>query len=169
MRRLAALVALWAVFAAMGVAVGFGAVRLLQYPVAHDTGESGTQGSPARGGPVLTTPSTGTALAPTTATGHASTTSTGAATTAGAGTSTLGIHTVAGYVSASCTSGVVRMSASPNRGWEVGELSMPGRIGEVEFEQTEEREGEVSVHARCEEGRPDFFVDDSEQHATADE
>jgi hypothetical protein len=60
------------------------------------------------------------------------------------------------------------MSASPKPGWEVSELSAPGRIGEVEFEQVREPKGQISVHAWCDGDRPDFLVDDSELRGTDD-
>jgi hypothetical protein len=201
MRRLTALVALWMVFAATGVAVGFGAVRLLQDPEATAAGDARAQHQPqgwAR--TVAPLPSTGTATAHTIPAGTPSrpttsaqspgsrgtsapgpapspgparqTTVTGAPApipAPGSGASTLGIDTVAGYVSATCTSGIIRMSASPNPGWEVSELSAPNRLGEVKFEQTRGPEGEIGVAARCEGGRPNFVVDDSELNLPADD
>ena len=193
MRRVLALIVLWTLFAATGVAVGFAAARLVQEP----------QASPVRvvrPGPALQTPGS---VAPDTATGPgggaapdstsstptgtpgatasapapaapqastaapAPTTSRSPGQSPGTASSTLGIETVAGYVSATCGSGVIRMSASPNRGWEVTELSAPGPVGRAEFEQTREPEGELNVDAWCDGGRPAFAVDDSELRPSA--
>jgi hypothetical protein len=60
------------------------------------------------------------------------------------------------------------MSASPNPGWEVDELSAPGRVGTAKFDQIREPEGEISVVAQCEGGRPDFVVDDSDLNPPPD-
>ncbi len=165
------MVALWLLFAATGVAAGFGATRLLEGPTARAAPADLAEREPQDRTTVTAPPPTGATTspagrqsgfpAPSSAPSLEATTSSPAPTPASAGF-TLGIDTVAGYVSGTCASGVIRMSASPKPGWEVSELSPPGRMGEAEFEQTPEPGGEIGVNAWCEGGRPTFAVDDSE-------
>lgn len=94
-------------------------------------------------------------------------------TTPAASTSiTRGISTAGGYVSGTCADGLVRVSASPNPGWELKDISPPGRVeGEAEFEETGEGEGKVEVDVRCSGGKPTFLVqaetDDSDSSGSS--
>ena len=165
MRRVLALVALWLLFAVTGVAAGFGAARFLDGPAAR-----AAPGVVADGEVRRTTPST--AGPPSATSGTAPTVAPSASTPAtpdlrSRGT-TLGIDTLAGYASGTCTGSSIRMSASPKAGWEVTELSAPGRLGEAEFEQTRAPGGKIAVHAWCEGGRPTFVVDDTELRPRSD-
>ncbi len=171
------MVALWLLFAATGVAAGFGATRLLEGPTARAAPAVAAEREPLDRTIVTAPPPTGATTSPNrrqsgfpapSSAPRLDATSSPAPTPASGG-STLGIDTVAGYVSGTCASGVIRMSASPKPGWEVSELSPPGRMGEAEFEQAQEPGGEIGVNAWCEDGRPTFAVDDSELQPRAND
>jgi hypothetical protein len=70
------------------------------------------------------------------------------------------VATAGGFVSGSCRSGLVALSASPAVGWTLDGVTA-GRTaeGEVEFEQSGETDAKVKVRARCAAGGPKFSVE----------
>jgi hypothetical protein len=147
MRRVLLLAALWLVFAVASVGVGFTAAGLIEGPLATVAG-----------------PRAAAATTPATANGPSATASAADPPPSGA---TRGITTAGGYVSGVCEAGLIRLSASPEPGWELVELSNSDaeddpdglRGGDVEFEQAGPGTGTVSVEAWCSGGIPRFVVE----------
>ena len=186
MSRAWGLVAVWVLFAATAVGVGFTAAGLIEEPRAAAAGPEM---------PVATTPPAGArrsrAAVPPGQTPSASAqqegpnaesvgpTAAGEATTAeGSGTPstqqgpsiTKGISTVGGYVSGTCSWGVMRMSASPNAGWVLAELSGPEEErAKAEFEQAGQGGAKVEVEAWCQGGKPAFAVDGEDGDSETDD
>jgi len=132
-RRPALLTALWALFAAAAVGVGFGAAGLVGGPFTDGTGDR------------LSAQVTRTSVAP------GSTGATGAARS---------ITTRGGVVSATCVAGLVALRASPAVGWSLDRID-EGRLEVASLElRRPGRDGKVEVSARCAAGVPRFALGD---------
>jgi hypothetical protein len=165
--RRSALVALWAIFAAAAVGVGFGAAGLV--------GDPFTAGTTSGAGPAVdgTATSEGSSSPATPTASPSRQPSTGGpSTTAGpaGGPETRSLSTRGGIVSATCGTGQLQLSASPAVGWEIHDLeSGDGGEGKVRFERSEDGEGRVDVRASCDNGVPRFAIeDDSHGHGGED-
>ena len=190
MSRRFALVAVWAIFAAAAVGVGFGAAGLVGDPLTGrvSVGDPTAAGTvPADG--VSTQPSAGTetphgsSSAPgvtgepsgsqpssSVPPGEIKTTTARPAPTRSAGTAdrvvTRSLSTAGGFVSASCRSGLVRLAASPAVGWEIDRIDRDARReAKVRFERSGDADGDLEVTATCRDGRPRFALDeDLDEH-----
>jgi hypothetical protein len=159
MRRVLLLAALWLVFAVASVGVGFTAAGLIEGPLATVAGPRAVAAA---------------ATTPATAKGPSATASAAGPLPSGA---TRGIATAGGYVSGVCEGGLIRLSASPEPGWELVELSNSDteddpdglRGGDVEFEQAGAGTGAVSVEAWCSDGIPTFVVEADQDDAFDDD
>lgn len=182
MDRRAALVAVWALFAAAAVGVGFGAAGLVGDPFDDRldtagsgvpiTTESGGRSSPPEASPTAgpadpspsATPSTGS----TRSTGPRGTPATSAPTrsaTPSTVTASRTLSTRAGVVSARCRGELVQLAASPTIGWQLDSFDDGDREARVRFEQVEEDGDRVEVRATCADGRPRFAVEDEGDRA----
>jgi hypothetical protein len=155
-RRLG-LLALWAVFAAAAVGVGFAAAGLVGDPFT-DPGDEAVSlveaGAPPRGGASVPVPSAS-------ATPSGSGPGSGSAAPPARDDVVRSVTTRAGVVSGSCSGGLVTISAAPAVGWQVDELDGgPDDDADVKLEQRSGG-GEVEVGAACRDGVPRFAVDDS--------
>jgi hypothetical protein len=169
------LVALWAVFAAASVGVGFAAAGLVGDPFTDPGGAqvslAGTSGSGSTGDTSSGSPTpSGTSSTPsgsrTTPTPSRAGSSTPAVTGAG-GTHPApapvvrSLTTRGGLVSGSCTRGLVTISAAPTVGWAIKDIEGgPTQEARVRFEPTGDRDGRVEVRAHCVGGVPRFSVED---------
>jgi hypothetical protein len=144
-RRLA-LVAVWALFAAAAVGVGFGAAGLV--------GDPFTDGEVSTGGITSSAVPSTSSEAPTTSTSALTT-------TAGPRPVKRSVTVRGGLVTGTCRSGLVSLGAAPSVGWEIDDLDdEAGREARVKFERVDDGDGEVEVRARCVGGVPTFTVDD---------
>ena len=146
-----ALVALWAVFAAASVGVGFGAAGLVGDPFTDSTvgtADSGSQPAPSSGLP--------------TAEQSSATTTPGSA----GGTEAVSARTITtrgGLVSATCRGGLVRVNASPAVGWQIDEIESDDEPeARVRFEHSDDGDGRVDVKATCSAGTPRFSVEEEQ-------
>ena len=153
MDRRLALVAVWALFAAAAVGVGFGAAGLVGDPFTD--GQVSTGGQAGTGG---ATPS----LAPSTSSAAPTPTSSPTATTsAGPRAVTRSESTRGGLVTGTCRGGLVTLGAAPSVGWEIDDLDdEPEREATVKFERVDDGDGEVEVRVRCVGGVPTFSVEE---------
>ncbi|MDQ1669973.1 MAG: hypothetical protein QOE40_2034 [Actinomycetota bacterium] len=215
MNRRFALVALWAVFAAASVGVGFGAAGLVGTPFT-DVGSAsrGNQAGAANAASIPSDSSSSVATSPAedssapsksaktaksatsakanksasarrsaavraaTAAGTKRAASKsasprsratrssgggggGATKAAASATVTHGsVSTRGGYVSGTCRSGLIALSASPAVGWRLDGVSGGYSVaGEAEFEQSADSESKVKVDAWCAAGKPAFSVE----------
>jgi hypothetical protein len=161
-RRLG-LLALWAVFAAAAVGVGFAAAGLVGDPFSDPGDEAVSLVEAGAGSPSApTSPSAPAAPATPGATGApGSSGSPGAAAPPARDDVVRSLTTRAGTVSASCAQGLVTLSAAPAVGWRVDDLDGgPTREGRVRLEQGSGGSGEVEVRVACRDGVPRFAVDD---------
>jgi hypothetical protein len=130
------LVALWALFAAAAVGVGFGASGLVGQPFTADpSSDVGT---------TLGSPSPSQCSSP--------------ATSSASATSARNYTTRGGFVSATCTGRLVEVTATPATGWELDDRTT-GRVrsAKVKFEPVGDSHGaKVTVYARCDNGTPTF-------------
>jgi hypothetical protein len=178
--RTVGLVAVWLLFATTAVGVGFAAAGVMEEPFrggprvveavgptadpAPTSAVSGSRTPAATRSVDSPPPPTRTVTAPRVAPSAPRSTSrpTPSATrvTTRPAASTRGISTAGGYVSATCTGSLTRVSASPNPGWELKDISEPGRSeGEAEFERTGDGgDSTVEVAVRCVDGKPVFTV-----------
>jgi hypothetical protein len=143
-RRLA-LLAVWALFAAAAVGVGFGAAGLVGDPFTD--GEVGT--------------ATRTTAAPGPSSPAPTTSGAAPSGTASPRTASRSLTTRGGLVTGTCRDGLVRLSAAPAVGWEIDDIDDDaGRDAEVRFERVHDGEGRVEVHGRCVGGVPLFTTTD---------
>ena len=153
MRSRLGLVALWAVFAAASVGVGFGAAGLVGDPFTGPGGDA-VPLSEASGAA-----DSGTAT-PASPTPDPSTSAGSGGTTAGTGADrpvVRSLSTRAGLVSGSCSRGLVTVSASPAVGWALDDVDGgPTTEARVRFARTGDRDGRVEVRARCAGAEPRF-------------
>lgn len=170
MNRRLALVALWGLFAAAAVGVGFAAAGLVGDPFTEPTGARVAASAGTTPAPTTITPTT---PAPATTSGRprnhhggqspSPTTSRPAATTTRPEQPVVrSLTTRAGLVSGSCRAGLVTISAAPAVGWSIDEVSGgPAQDAKVKFRRSG-GEGEIEVQARCVSGVPRFALNDSE-------
>ena len=145
MDRRLALVAVWALFAAAAVGVGFGAAGLV--------GDPFTDGEVSTGGVTSSAAPSTTSAAPT------PTSSATATTSAGPRAVKRSESTRGGLVTGTCRSGLVTLGAAPSVGWEIDDLDdEPEREAKVKFERVDDGDGEVEVRVRCVDGVPAFSV-----------
>jgi hypothetical protein len=152
------LVAVWAMFAAAAVGVGFGAAGLVGDPFTD--GDVGTAAS-AGTSPSATPSPTGGTPSGSSPEGTPGTPSDGEQRDV-----TRSVTTRGGLVSGACRDGLVRLSAAPAVGWEIDDLDSGSRTeARVRFERVDDGEGRVEVRAGCSGGVPRFTVeDDSSGH-----
>ena len=169
MSRRLGLVALWAVFAAAAVGVGFAAAGLVGDPFTdpRDTAVSlsepgsgaGAGAGSGAGAPATPSPSGSSA------TGTPSRSPTPPSRTSGSAqpdTPVLrSITTRGGIVSGSCSRGSVTVSAAPSIGWAIDDVDAgPAPDARVRFERAGSGDDRVEVRAACRAGVPRFTVDD---------
>ncbi len=172
MRSRLGLVALWALFAAAAVGVGFGAAGLVGDPftdpggnqvtladAGDQSGAEGTQGT--QGADDSSSPSP----AATSATPAPSRTRTAAPSTTGTPATVApvirSLTTRGGLVSGSCSRSLVTISAAPSVGWAIKDVDGgPTQEARVRFEPTGDGDGRVEVRAHCVGGVPRFSVED---------
>jgi hypothetical protein len=165
------LVALWALFAAASVGVGFGAAGLVGDPFtdpggaqvtvadAGDPGAAGDTSGPSSPPSSSASPSDSSTTPAPSRTRSATPSATG--TTAAAAPVVRSLTTRGGLVSGSCTRGLVTVSAAPTVGWAIKDVDGgPAREARVRFEPTGDGDGRVEVRARCVGGVPHFSVED---------
>jgi hypothetical protein len=179
MDRRLALVALWAAFAAAAVGVGFGAAGLVGDPFTDGVSGASPAASSATGGPTAGSSSPSGSAEPTETGSDAASPSpsrssstpratstpqpsrTGGTGGGGDGAVRRSFTTRAGFVSATCRSGVVSLSASPHVGWQIDQLDPgPDHDARVRFEPSGDGDGRVEVRVSCRAGVPRFSVDD---------
>jgi hypothetical protein len=155
MDRRWALAALWALFAAASVGVGFAAAGLVGDPFSDPAGTTVAAAPPA-----TDSRPTGTASPRPTGSSVSSprATRTGAATDAEP--TVHSVTTRGGFVAGSCRAGLVTVSASPAIGWQIDDVD-GGQVADarVRFEATS-GDGRVEVHSWCSGGAAKFSVDD---------
>ena len=181
MDRRVALVAVWAVFAAAAVGVGFGAAGLVGDPFDDrlDTIDSGVSVGRGSGGPSSRpetastpgtpqpSPSTTSSPGPTRSAGPRGTPTSGPTRSTeptAEGTSRT-LSTRAGVVSARCRGALVRLAASPSIGWQLESFDDGDREARVRFEHAGEDGDRVEVRATCVGGRPRFAVEDDDDRS----
>ena len=153
------LVALWAVFAAASVGVGFGAAGLVGDPFTDPGGNQVTLADAGGGSDSAAPPASGSTTPAPRRTGSASPSSGG--TPVAAAPVVRSLTTRGGLVSGSCTRGLVTVSAAPTVGWSIKDVEGgPTQEARVRFERTGDGEGRVEVRAHCVRGVPRFTVDD---------
>jgi len=166
------LVALWALFAAAAVGVGFGAAGLVGDPftdpggnqvtladAGDQSGAEGTQGT--QGADDSSSPSP----AATSATPAPSRTRTATPSTTGTPATVApvirSLTTRGGLVSGSCSRSLVTISAAPSVGWAIKDVDGgPTQEARVRFEPTGDGDGRVEVRAHCVGRVPRFSVED---------
>ncbi len=153
------LVALWAVFAAASVGVGFGAAGLVADPFTATGGDQVTLAD-SRGANDSAAPlASGSTTPAPRRTGSASPSSGG--TPVAPAPVVRSLTTRGGLVSGSCTRGLVTVSAAPTVGWSIKDVEGgPTQEARVRFERTGDGEGRVEVRAHCVGGVPRFSVQD---------
>jgi hypothetical protein len=155
MDRRWALAAVWALFAAASVGVGFAAAGLVGDPFSDPAGVAAAAPPPAAG----SGPATSASPRPSTSSVGGPRPSGTAATTEPEPT----VHSVTtrgGFVAGSCRDGLVTVSASPAIGWQLEDVD-GGQVvdARVRFEATS-GDGRVEVHSWCSGGTARFSVDD---------
>ena len=154
MDRRWALAALWALFAAASVGVGFAAAGLVGDPFSDPAGTTVAAAPPGAGptsGPAGPRPTGSSASSPRP-------TRTGAATDPEP--TVHSVSTRGGFVAGSCRARLVTVSASPAIGWQIDDVD-GGQVvdARVRFEATS-GDGRVEVHSWCSGGTAKFSVDD---------
>jgi hypothetical protein len=152
------LVALWVVFAAASVGVGFGAAGLVGDPFTDPGGNQVTlSGDRSSAGP-SSAPSASSSSASPSPSHTRSATPRSASAPAPVVRS---LTTRGGLVVGSCSRALVTVSAAPTVGWEVEDLDGgPAEEARVRFERTGDGDGRVEVRARCAGGLPRLSVED---------
>ena len=174
--------ALWAAFAVAAVGVGFGAAGLVGGPFSDGVADA----APAAGRDRASTsadevpgllplssasataeatrqteapdPGSSSTRAPTSRSGRSGP----SPSTEPARAVTRSITTRGGLVSATCRSGLVRVSGSPVVGWEIEDSDGEAqRAARVRFERPDGN-GRVEVGATCSRGAPQFSLDDED-------
>jgi len=153
------LVALWAVFAAASVGVGFGAAGLVGDPFTAtggdqvtlaDSGGASESPAPSASGSTTPAPSRPGSVSPSSG-----------GTPVAAAPVVRSLTTRGGLVSGSCTRGLVTVSAAPTVGWAIKDVEGgPTQEARVRFERSGDGEGRVEVRAHCVGGVPRFSVQD---------
>jgi hypothetical protein len=157
MDRRWALAALWALFAAASVGVGFAAAGLVGDPFSDPAGVTAAAAHPPS---TESGPTSGTASPRPTGSSASSPrpTRTGAATDPEP--TVHSVTTRGGFVAGSCRDGLVTVSASPAIGWQIDDVD-GGQVvdARVRFEATS-GDGRVEVHSWCSGGTARFSVED---------
>jgi hypothetical protein len=157
--RRVALVAVWALFAAAAVGVGFGAAGLV--------GDPFTDGDV---GPVTSADTSPADTPSPTSSSPSGSSPQGTPTTSDDDQRDLtrSVPTRGGLVSGTCRDGLVQLSAAPAVGWEIDDLDSGSRTeARVRFERVDDGDGRVEVRAGCTGGVPRFAVeDDSSGHGS---
>ena len=165
MDRRWALAAVWALFAAASVGVGFAAAGLVGDPFSDPTGVSAAAPPPSASG----RPTSGTASARPTLSSVSSPRPTGSGQATGPEPTVHSVTTRGGFVSGSCRAGLVTVSASPAIGWQIDDVD-GGQVvdARVRFEATG-GDGRVEVHSWCSGGAAKFSVDDRSRGGGGDD
>lgn len=72
-------------------------------------------------------------------------------------------------MSATCRSGLVRVSGSPALGWQIEDIDGGARPkARVRFEPGDDDDGRVEVEAVCAQGAPRFTLDDDSNNDDGD-
>jgi hypothetical protein len=180
MNRRWTLAAVWALFAAASVGVGFGAAGLVGDPFG-DSGQGSALTPVFVAGPTPSSATTGATTAepsPAPSRGHSASHGTNPVDSAGPTRSeshrpsvvdssdpvvepaVRSVTTRGGYVAGSCRHGLVTVSASPAVGWRIDQIDRsPTEEATVKFRQSS-GDGEVEVHATCSGGEARFVVGD---------
>ena len=155
MDRRWALAAVWALFAAASVGVGFAAAGLVGDQFSDPTGVSAAAPPSAS-----SRPTSGTASARPTLSSVSSPRPTGSGQATGPEPTVHSVTTRGGFVAGSCRAGLVTVSASPAIGWQIKDVDS-GQVvdARVRFEATG-GDGRVEVHGWCSGGTATFSVDD---------
>jgi hypothetical protein len=155
MDRRWALAAVWALFAAASVGVGFAAAGLVGDPFSDPAGVAAAA-PPAAG----SRPTSGTASPRPTGSSESSPRPTGPGAATDPEPTVHSVTTRGGFVAGSCRAGLVTVSASPAIGWQIDDVD-GGQVGDarVRFEATS-GDGRVEVHSWCSGGTAKFSVDD---------
>jgi hypothetical protein len=178
MNRRWTLAAVWALFAAASVGVGFGAAGLVGDPLG-DSGQGSTLTPVFVAGPTplattgATTADPSGTPSPRHSTSHGGSTASASPTKSESHRPTVAgssepvaepavrsVTTRGGYVAGSCRHGLVTVSASPAVGWRIDQIDRsPTEEATVKFRQSS-GDGEVEVHATCSGGEARFVVGD---------
>ena len=159
MDRRWAFAAVWALFAAASVGVGFAAAGLVGDPFSDPAGATAAAPPPTADsrptGGTSSPRSTGSSVSGPRPTG------TGAATDPEP--TVHSVTTRGGFVAGSCRAGLVTVSASPAIGWQIDDVD-GGQVvdARVRFEATG-GDGRVEVHSWCSGGTAKFSVDDRDR------
>ena len=156
MDRRWALAAVWALFAAASVGVGFAAAGLVGDPFSDPAGATAAAAPPAEGSP----PTSSTASPRPTGSSVSSPNPTRTGATTDPEPTVHSVTTRGGFVAGSCRAGLVTVSASPAIGWQIDDVD-GGQVTDarVRFEATG-GDGRVEVHSWCSGGTAKFSVDD---------
>jgi hypothetical protein len=159
MDRRWALAAVWALFAAASVGVGFAAAGLVGDPFSDPTGVSAVASPPSAGN----RPTSGTASPRPTGSSVSSPRPTRTGVSADPVPTVHSVTTRGGFVAGSCRAGLVTVSASPAIGWQIDDVD-GGQVTDarVRFEATG-GDGRVEVHSWCSGGTAKFSVDDRDR------
>ncbi|MDQ1601084.1 MAG: hypothetical protein QOD68_2558 [Actinomycetota bacterium] len=156
MDRRWALGAVWALFAAASVGVGFAAAGLVGDPFSDPAGVTAAAAPPGAG----SRPTSSTASPRPTGSSVSSPRPTRTGATADPEPTVRSVTTRGGFVAGSCRAGLVTVSASPAIGWQIKDVDH-GQVvdARVRFEATS-GDGRVEVHSWCSGGTAKFSVDD---------
>ena len=159
MDRQWALAAVWALFAAASVGVGFAAAGLVGDPFSDPAGVAAAAPPPSTG----SRPTSGTASPRPTGSSVSGHRPTGSGQATGPEPTVHSVTTRGGFVAGSCRAGLVTVSASPAIGWQIDDLD-GGQVvdARVRFEATG-GDGRVEVHSWCSGGAAKFSVDDRDR------
>jgi hypothetical protein len=165
MDRRWALAAVWALFAAASVGVGFAAAGLVGDPFSDPTGVSAAAPPPS----ASSRPTSGTASPRPTGSSVSSPRPTGSGQATGPEPTVHSVTTRGGFVAGSCRAGLVTVSASPAIGWQIDDVD-GGQVvdARVRFEATG-GDGRVEVHSWCSGGAAKFSVDDRSRGGGGDD
>jgi len=163
MDRRWALAAVWALFAAASVGVGFAAAGLVGDPFSDPAGATVAAAPPSGD------PTSGTASSRPTGSSVSSPHPTGSGQATGPEPTVHSVTTRGGFVAGSCRAGLVTVSASPAIGWQIDDVD-GGQVvdARVRFEATG-GDGRVEVHSWCSGGAAKFSVDDRSRGGGGDD
>ena len=165
MDRRWALAAVWALFAAASVGVGFAAAGLVGDPFSDPAGVTAAAAPPAPG----SRPTSSTASPRPTGSSASSPRPTRTGVSADPVPTVHSVTTRGGFVAGSCRAGLVTVSASPAIGWQIDDVD-GGQVvdARVRFEATG-GDGRVEVHSWCSGGAAKFSVDDRSRGGGGDD
>jgi hypothetical protein len=159
MDRRWALAAVWALFAAASVGVGFAAAGLVGDPFSDPTRVTAAAPPPSAG----SRPTSGTASPRPTGSSVSSPRPTGTGQATDPEPTVHSVTTRGGFVAGSCRAGLVTVSASPAIGWQIDDVD-GGQVvdARVRFEAIG-GDGRVEVHSWCSGGTAKFSVEDRDR------